>query len=68
MLFVRVTFIIIMCIRRKTHNIYIYREDFAQQYGKCGARSGSPQLNSIARYWERAIIICLPVRVSKMLW
>ena len=24
--------------------IYIYREDFAQQYGKCGARSGSPQL------------------------
>ena len=24
--------------------IYIYWEDFAQQYGKCGARSGSPQL------------------------
>ena len=23
--------------------IYIYREDFAQQYGKCGACSGSPQ-------------------------
>ena len=22
----------------------MYREDFAQQYGKCGARSGSPQL------------------------
>ena len=22
--------------------IYIYREDFAQQYRKCGARSGSP--------------------------
>ena len=25
---------------------YIYREDFAQQYDKCGARSGSPQLYS----------------------
>ena len=24
--------------------LFIYREDFAQQYGKCGARSGSPQL------------------------
>ena len=23
--------------------IYIYKEDFAQQYDKCGARSGSPQ-------------------------
>ena len=24
--------------------IYIYKEDFAQQYDNCGARSGSPQL------------------------
>ena len=24
--------------------IYIYWEDYAQQYGKCRARSGSPQL------------------------
>ena len=23
--------------------VYIYRDDFAQQYDKCGARSGSPQ-------------------------
>ena len=23
--------------------LYIYREDFAQQYGEYGARSGSPQ-------------------------
>ena len=29
--------------------IYIYKEDFAQQYDKCGARSGSPQLHSRMR-------------------
>ena len=35
---------IIMCIRHMTR-AYIprYLEDFAQQYSKCGARSGSPQ-------------------------
>ena len=25
-------------------HVYIYKQDFAQQYDKCGARSGSPQL------------------------
>ena len=30
---------------RTTHAyIIIYKEDFAQQYDKCGARSGSPHL------------------------
>ena len=42
---VKVMFIIITCIRTI---IYIYREDFAQQYRKCGARSGSPQLYILA--------------------
>ena len=40
---VKVMFIIITCIH--TIYIYIYQEDFAQQYRKCGTRSGSPQLS-----------------------
>ena len=28
---------------------YIYKEDFAQQYDNCGARSGSPQLTNRVR-------------------
>ena len=33
--------------------IYIYKEDFAQQYDKCGAWSGSPQLflHYVRRYY-----------------
>ena len=41
---VKVMFIIITCIRTIIY-IYIYISGgFAQQYRKCGARSGSPQL------------------------
>ena len=29
---------------RQMDGTYIYKQDFAQQYDKCGARSGLPQL------------------------
>ena len=37
------TFLFIFLNVFRSLYIYIYREDFAQQYRKCGARSGSPQ-------------------------